>query len=113
MSLDTGERGLRKEQWRERKRKRRRIVSPRFFAFLATPRSHYLKALNRLRDQVILRLPVVANPRVGTTSKFLCHYGILKLNYAAVKLNHVDQSKLNNVAVVVRRSIPDTHVITR
>lgn len=87
-------------------------LSPRFFAFLATPRSHYLKALNRLRDQIILRLPVVAHPRVGTTSKFLCNYGIVKSNYAAITLNHVDQSKLNNVAVVVRRSIPDTHVIT-
>ena len=108
MSLDTGERGRRKEQWRERKQKRRRIVSPRFLVFLATPRSHYLKA----KRPVILRLPEVANPRVGTTSKFLCNYGIVELNYAAIRLNHVDQSKLNNVAVVVRRSIPDTHVIT-
>lgn len=82
----------------------------RFLGYAPLPLSEGLKQAKRPSN---LRLPVVANPRVGTTSKFLCHYGIVKLNYAAVRLNHVDQSKLNNVAVVVRRSIPDTHVITR
>jgi len=81
----------------------------RFLGYAPLPLSESLKQAKR---PVILRLPVVTEPRVGTTSKFLCNYGIVKLNYATITLNHVDQSKLNNVAVVVRRSIPDTHVIT-
>ena len=81
----------------------------RFLGYAPLPLSESLKQAKR---PVILPLPVVANPRVGTTSKFLCNYGIVKSNYAAIGLNHVDKSKLNNVAVVVRRSIPDTHVIT-
>ena len=56
----------------------------RFLGYALRPLSESFK---RAKRPVILRLPVVAKQRVGTTSKFLCNYRIVKsLNYAAIRL---------------------------